>query len=104
MNPSPSEEEVNDLALTHEDLVELGIGSAETGHEMAVLAAAVYARGWSYSIDRLGSDYRATVGQSSRELGQFQAVGFGWTMEAALAYALAKALKTVRRRESVAAV
>ena len=102
MHPGPSDEEANDLALTHEELVGRGIGSAETGHAMAVLAAAVYARGWSYSIDRLGSDYRATVGQSSRELGQFQAVGFGWTMEAALAYALEKALKLVQRRESLA--
>jgi hypothetical protein len=95
---------VNDLARTHEALVEHGIGSAGTGDEMAVLAAAVYARGWSYRIDRLGSDHRATVGQSSRELGRFQAVGFGWSMEAALAYALEKALKIVQRRASLAAV
>jgi hypothetical protein len=103
-NPNPSEEEVASLILTHETLVENGIGSAGTGFEMSVLAAAVYARGWSYNIDRLGSDFRATVSQSSRELGQFQAIGVGWTMEAGLAYALEKALVIARRRPSVAAV
>ena len=102
-NPYPSEEEVTSLALTHQALVEFGVGSSETGYAMSILAAAVYARGWSYNIDRLGSDYRATISQSSRELGQFQAIGVGWSMEAALAYALEKALKVVQRRQSVAA-
>jgi hypothetical protein len=103
-NPNPSEEEVTSLVRTHGALIELGIGSAGTGFEMSVLAAAVYARGWSYNIDRLGSDFRATVSQSSRELGQFQAIGVGWSMEAALAYALEKALKIVQRRASLAPV
>ena len=103
-NLNPSEEEVANLILTHEALIERGIGSAGTGFEMTVLAAAVYARGWSYNIDRLGSDFRATVSQSSRELGQFQAIGVGWSMEAALAYALEKALAVVQRRQGVAAV
>jgi hypothetical protein len=58
----------------------------------------------SYSIDRQGSDDRATVIQSVRELGQFQAVGTGWTMDAALAFALEKAFKIVRRREDLAAI
>ncbi len=87
-----------DLAATQKALNELGIDSTESGHEMGQLAAAVYARGWSYNIDRVGSDFRATVLQSSRELGQFQATGVGWTMEAALAYALEKALTIAHRR------
>lgn len=87
-----------DLADTKKALTEFGIDSTESGHEMGQLAAAVYARGWSYNIDRLGSDYRATVLQSSRELGQFQATGVGWTMEAALSYALEKALTIANRR------
>lgn len=103
-NPNPSEEEVTNLAQTHQALVELGIGTAGVGLNMSVLAAAVYARGWSYNIDRLGSDFRATVSQSSRELGQFQAIGVGWSMEAALANALEKALSVVQRRPSPAAV
>jgi len=97
-NPLPTEEEVSDLADTQKALNAFGIGSAESGHDMGQLAAAVYARGWSYTIDRLGSDYRAIVLQSSRELGQFQATGVGWTMEAALAYALEKALVIAQRR------
>jgi len=89
---------VIDLADTQKALTEFGILSTESGHDMGQLAAAVYARGWSYNIDRVGSDYRASVLQSSRELGQFQATGVGWTMEAALAYALEKALTIVQRR------
>ena len=103
-NSLPSEEEIIDLAATHDALAAFGIGSVETGHEMAVLAAAVYARGWSYTIDRLGSDFRATVSQSRREIGQFQTVGTGWTMDAALAIALQKALKVPQRREVLAEV
>src|SRR4051812_12784505 len=81
----PSEEEIGKLASTHEALAGFGVRSAGTSYDMSVLAAAVYAHGWAYGIDRVGSDYRATVSQSSRELGQFHAVGLGWTMEAALA-------------------
>jgi hypothetical protein len=94
----PTEEEAIALADTQKALSALGIGSPESGQEMGQLAAAVYARGWSYNIDRVGSDFRATVLQSSRELGQFQATGVGWTMEAALAYALEKALTIASRR------
>jgi hypothetical protein len=103
-NPSPSEEEVKDHGTANQALADHGIGSAGAGYDMSTLAAAVYARGWSYNIDRLGSDYRATVIQSVRELGQFQAVGTAWSMDAALAFALEKAFKIVRRRENLAAI
>ena len=79
-----------------------GVTTSEHGYDLSVLAAAVYARGWSYSIDRAGGDYRAIVQQSGGENGQFSAVGIGWSMEATLAFALDKALKVIDRRESLA--
>jgi hypothetical protein len=66
-----------------------GVASSDQGYDLSALAAAVYARGWSYSIDRAGGDFRA--------------VGIGWSMEAALAFALDKALKVVERREALVA-
>ena len=77
-----------------------GVASTETGYDLSKLAAAVYARGWTYSIDRAGGDFRATVEQSSRDHEQFRAVGIGWTLEAALAFALAKAFQLVKRIET----
>jgi hypothetical protein len=99
---TPSAEEIAKLALTHVALGALGVGSSAKGYDMTSLAAAVYARGWTYDIDRVGSDYRATVSQSSRELGQFHAIGFGWSIEAALAYGLEKAFETASRRNALA--
>ena len=88
----------------HEALARHGIGSAGADYAMTVLAAAVYARGWSYDIDRIGSDYRATIHQSGEGQKQFHVAGMGWSLEAALAFALEKALSIARRRESLAAV
>jgi len=73
-----------------------------TGFDMTELAAAVYARGWTYSIDRTGSDFRATVAQPGGDRDQFRAVGIGWSLEASLAFALAKALTIVQRLEQPA--
>jgi len=83
---------MNDLGAVHEALAKHGVGSADTSYDLTLLAAAVYARGWSYDIDRTGGDFRATINQSG-ELGQFRAVGMGWSLEAALAFALARAFK-----------
>jgi hypothetical protein len=63
---------------------------------MPELAAAVYARGWSYAIDREGGDYRATVSQSGKNSLRFRTVATGWTMETALALCLARALAIAR--------
>jgi len=101
-NPYPSEEDLQSLKLVGETLARHGVTSSEQGYDLSALAAAVYARGWSYSIDRAGGDFRAIIQQSGGEQGQFSAVGIGWSMEAALAFAFDKALKVVDRRESMA--
>jgi hypothetical protein len=90
---------LKDLGAVHETLASHGVGSVETGFDMTGLAAAVYARGWSYSIDRTGADFRATVAQPSGERDQFRAVGIGWSLEVALAFALAKAFTIVHGLE-----
>jgi hypothetical protein len=101
-NPYPNEEDLKDLGSAHEVLAQHGVGSAETGYALSVLAAAIYARGWSYDIDRTGGDFRATVNQSGEDNGRFQTVGMGWSLEAALAFALEKALTIAQRRERLA--
>lgn len=101
-NPYPNEEDLKDLSAVHEALARHGVEPAETGYELSTLAAAIYAHGWSYDIDRTGGDFRATVNQSSGELGQFHAVGMGWSLEVALAFALEKAFTITQRRESLA--
>jgi hypothetical protein len=93
---------LKDLGAVHEALAQHGVESAGTGYGLSVLAAAAYARGWSYDIDRIGGDYRATVNQSGGEHGQFHAVGMGWSLEVALAFALEKALTIAQRHESLA--
>jgi hypothetical protein len=89
------------LEVAGAGLASHGVESTENGYDLSVLAAAVYARGWSYSIDRTGGDYRAIVQQSGGDQGQFSAVGIAWSMEAALAFALDKALKVAGRRDTV---
>jgi hypothetical protein len=83
-------------------LADHGVGSAGTSYDLTVLAAAIYAHGWSYDIDRTGGDFRATINQSG-EAGQLRAVGMGWSLEAALAFALARAFKISQPGESLAA-
>ena len=101
-NPYPNEDDLKILEAARAALAGFGVASAESGYDLSALAAAIYARGWSYSIDRTGGDFRAIVAQSGGDHGQFQAMGIGWSMEAALAFALEKALKVDERRESAA--
>lgn len=101
-NPYPNEDDLKDLSVAHEALAQHGVDPAATGYGLSTLAAAIYAHGWSYDIDRTGGDFRATVNQSSGELGQFHAVGMGWSLEVALAFALEKAFTIAQRRESLA--
>jgi hypothetical protein len=101
-NPYPNEADLNDLKAVHEALAQYGVVSADGGYDVSTLAAAIYAHGWSYDIDRAGGDFRASVNQSSGDLGQFHAVGMGWSLEVALAFALEKAFAIAQRRESLA--
>ena len=85
-NPYPNADDLKDLGTVHEMLASQGVGSIMTGFDMTELAAAVYARGWTYSIDRTGSDFRATVAQPGGDRDQFRAVGSGgrWKLRSRL--------------------
>lgn len=103
-NPYPNEDDLASLSGVHAVLAEHGVAPAAAGgYDLATLAAAIYARGWSYDIDRAGGDFRASVNQSSGDLGQFHAVGLGWSLEAALAFALEKAFSLAQRRQALPA-
>lgn len=103
-NVYPNETDLAGLQAVHETLAEHGVApAADGGYNLAALAAAIYAHGWSYDIDRAGGDFRASINQSTGELGQFHAVGLGWSLEAALAFALEKAFELVRQRQALIA-
>jgi len=102
-NPYPNEEDLKDLYGVFASLGARGVESATADYQLSELAAAIYARGWSYSIDRAGGDFRATVEHPTGDQSQFRAVGIGWSLEAALAFALEKAFTIVERHESLAA-
>jgi hypothetical protein len=76
--------------VTYQTLTTRGILSDTDEVDVNRLAAAIYARGWSYSVDRAGSDFRATIDKRD----QTHAVGAGWSVEAAMAFALEKASQT----------
>ena len=70
---------------------------APSGYDLTTLAAAVYARGWAYRIDRSAGSFQAEI-RAQRD-GATQPLGAksGWTADVALAFALAHAL--VRQAE-----
>ena len=102
-NLYPNELDLRALGATHAALTAAGVKSVTGGYEMAELASAIYAYGWSYSVDRAGGDFRATVEYSSGNADQFRAVGIGWSLESALAIALENALSIIQKRAALAA-
>ena len=98
MEPDPTDDEATRLVAVHRTLASLGVASRGGVYDLSLLAAAVYAQGWSYRIDRVGSEFRATIARSGNDQRQFQAAASGWSMDAALAGALANALTTKAAR------
>jgi hypothetical protein len=98
MDPQPTDDEAARLLEIHQRLTDLGVASRDGAYDLSLLAAAVYARGWSYRIDRAGGDFQATIVRSGDNQRQFQASASGWSMDAALAGALANALSAKAAR------
>ncbi|MDP9366124.1 MAG: hypothetical protein M3Q10_18215 [Chloroflexota bacterium] len=93
--PYPDAQDLRDLVVAHELLAALGIPAGPGGYDVDTLAAAVYAHGWRYAIDRTagGTGFRAEL-RPSRGMTQVPAgFGVGWEPEVALAFALAQALE-----------
>ena len=99
MDSQPTDIEATRLIAIHQALASLGVEARGGVYDLALLAAAIYARDWSYRIDRKGGDFQATIARSGHEQRQFQAIASGWSMDAALAGALASALSTGPRAD-----
>jgi hypothetical protein len=93
--PYPDDDDQQALAEAHELLRSSGIAPGASGYDIHTLAAASYAYGWAYGIDRAagGVGFRAKVHPQQAGEAQPDSVGVGWTPEAALAFALAKAVQ-----------
>lgn len=87
-----ADDEAKKLSTTHATLERHGVLAPDADYDVSTLAAAIYARRWSYNIDRTGADYRATVNTSEASNRGVNAVGVGWSVEVALAFAFANAL------------
>jgi hypothetical protein len=92
MEPHPTDVEAARLLAIHQTLARLGVASRGGAYDLSLLASAIYARGWTYRIDRVGGEFQATIARSGGGQRQFQAAASGWSMDAALAGALANAL------------
>lgn len=92
-NLYPGERDLQDLAAAHAQLTAHGVPAGAQGYDLAVLAAAVYASGWSYRIDRATGmpGYEAEV-QIQDGVTRHRAMG--WDPAVALAFALSTALAT----------
>ena len=93
----PNADDLARLATAHETLDAHGVARGRDGYGVSSLAAAVYARGWSYAIDLGSGGFQAEVRPPGTGLGQLNAVGVGWAPESALAFALVRALQSVAR-------
>lgn len=93
----PNDDDRRALGGAHDLLAEAGVAAGPAGYDLATLAAAAYAHGWAYRIDRASgtAGYRAEIRPQQGATTQPFVAGVGWTPEVALAFALAQAL--VRR-------
>lgn len=88
----PGAGDERDLAAAHAVLAAQGVQAGVDGYDLAVLAAAVYAAGWSYRIDRATGmpGYEAEV-QMGDGITRYRTVG--WDPAVALAFALGTAFE-----------
>src|SRR5690349_5181696 len=89
-DPYPSAGDIHELAAAHAVLAAHGVLAGASGYDLTTLAAAVYAAGWSYRIDRamgmpgFEAEVRLRDGVTSHR-------AMGWEPAAALAFALSTA-------------
>jgi hypothetical protein len=95
----PSDYDDRDLEAVHDLLAAHGIVPSAQGYDLQTLAAAIYARGWKYGVDRVEGSFRAEIRSNAAAQGQWQgfqlqspAYGTNGSMAGALAIALSQAL------------
>lgn len=88
----PNDADLAVLSSAYATLSEYGLAPGPQGYDLSTIAAQVYAHGWAYSIDRLGSQFRAEIRPGTEDLHTFHVVELGWSAEVAMVLALVKAL------------
>lgn len=88
----PNDDDQRALLEAERVLTASGVAAAPSGYDLTTLAAAVYARGWAYRIDRSAGSFQAEIRPQQNAANQPLGIKLGWTADVALAFALAHAL------------
>ena len=88
----PNDDDQQALLEAKQVLAASGVAAPPSGYDVSTLAAAVYARGWAYRIDRSAGSFQAEIRPQQNAANQPLGIKSGWTAEVALAFALAQAL------------
>src|SRR5919107_528238 len=88
----PNDDDQSALLEAQQILAASGVAPAPSGYDVSTLAAAVYARGWAYRIDRSAGSFQAEIRPQRDGATQPPSTKSGWTADVALAFALAHAL------------
>jgi hypothetical protein len=88
----PNDDDHHALLEAQQVLAASGVAPAPSGYDLTTLAAAVYARGWAYRIDRAAGSFQAEIRPQQDGANQPLGTKAGWTADVALAFALAHAL------------
>src|SRR5919106_1082346 len=96
----PNDDDQHALREAEQVLAAAGVAAAPSGYDLTTLAAAVYARGWAYRIDRAAGSFQAEIRPQRDGATQPLGIKSGWTADVALAFALAHALLHQAERRS----
>ena len=88
----PNDDDQRALLEAEQVLAASGVVAPPSGYDLTTLAAAVYARGWAYRIDRAAGSFQAEIRPQQNGANQPLGIKSGWTADVALAFALAQAL------------
>src|SRR5215212_9663041 len=88
----PNDDDQRSLLEAQQILAASGVAATPSGYDLTTLAAAVYARGWAYRIDRSAGSFQAEIRPQQNGANQPLGTKSGWTADVALAFALAHAL------------
>ncbi len=88
----PNDDDQRALSEAEHVLAAAGVAAPASGYDLTTLAAAVYAHGWAYRIDRAAGSFQAEIRPQRDGATQPLGIKSGWTAVVALAFALAQAL------------
>ena len=88
----PNDDDQRSLLEAQQILAASGVAATPSGYDLTTLAAAVYARGWAYRIDRAAGSFQAEIRPQRDGANQPLGIKSGWTADVALAFALAQAI------------